>query len=146
MTQLGPWVFALLYSPGWKADTFHVGWLRKIFFLDTMVWMGLHFFLPDGRLWTKYQKITTRTHGHKSHQVAQWHTHTLTVFPNLFTNHIKKLGTHVGRAMCKWLAHPCRKGFKYHWKWGQCYCITSGSTELIKWLWWPFVGHGYSVL
>lgn len=36
-----------------------------------------------------------------------------------------------------WPDHRRRKGFKYHWKWGQCDCITSGSAELVKCLWWP---------
>lgn len=112
----------------------------KIFFLDRALRGGKkrHFFLADGRLWIKHQRIATRTHRHKSHQMAQRHTHVLThSHQHSLQIKIKNRARMEEERFANWPDHPRRKGFKYHWKWGQCDCITSGSAELVKCLWWP---------
>lgn len=108
---------------------------NDLFFSGYSIEQKRHFFLSDSRLWIKHQRMATRTHLRKSHQMAHPRTYTLT--QTFLTNQIKNRACREEEWFANWSEQPRRKGFKYHWKWGQCDCITSGSAELLRCLWWP---------
>lgn len=90
-------------------------------------------------MWIKHQRDG---HTHTSAQItSKWHsgapTHLNT--PHKRSPQIKSGTGHARKEerFANWLDQPRRKGFKYHWKWGQCDCITSGSAEPVECLWWP---------
>lgn len=73
----------------------------------------------------------------KWHDGTPTHLHTHTNIPYK-SNFKKNRACTEEERFANWSEQPRRKGFKYHWKWGQCDCITSGSAELVKCLWWPW--------
>lgn len=64
------------------------------------------------------------------------HPRTYTLTQTFLTNQIRNRARTKEKQFSNWPDHPRRKGFEYHWKWGRCDCITSGSAELVKCLWW----------
>lgn len=113
--------------------------LRKIFFSrqsiegekkDISFWQTADCGLSTKR-WPHAHIFTNHINGTTAHP------RTCTLTQTFLTNQIKNGARTEEERFANWPDHPRRKGFKYHWKWGQCDCITSGSAELVKCLWWP---------